>query len=214
MFGSRKVAMIVAEALGVYVLSMVVYSMLARTTFPLFSGLAAGLTIGIFTLIIGNISGAHINPAVTVSAWVMKRIDTVKAIVYIAAQVLGGLAAWATIRYFLGHSLTNMAGSKFQWRVAIGEGLGTAVFGFGLVAAMLNKLDNVRAAFVIGSSFALGVMVASLGSTGILNPAVALGIQSWNWSYAVGPIFGAIIGTFAYLLLFSASNGLSKKTKK
>ena len=214
MIGQKKIAMIVAEFLGVFTLSLVFYSMLARTTFPLFSGLAAGLTLGVLTLVIGSVSEAHVNPAVTVSMWVMRKIGTFTAIAYIAAQVLGGLVAWALIQYFIGHSLTNLAGAKFDWHVAIAEGIGTAVFAFGAAAAMIQKLDTARTAFVMGASYALGIMVASLAANGLLNPAVALGIHSWDWSYAVAPLFGAVVGSNLYAMLYMASTSSVKSAKK
>lgn len=219
MFGQKKIAMILAELLGVYFLTMVVYSMLARTPFPFFSGIAAGLTITVLTLVIGNLSGAHINPAVTISMWGMRRVNTIKAIVYIAAQMAGAVLAWATIRYFLQHSLTSMAGAHFEWRVLIAEALGTAVFVFGAASAMLQKFEPAKAAAIIGASFAIGVMIASLASNGILNPAVALGVQSWDWAYATGPIIGALIGSNVYYLMYAgvpkiATKSTSSKKKR
>ncbi len=214
MFGRKKIAMIVAELLGVGVLSMVMYAMLARTSFPLFSGLAGGLTLGVLVLSIGPITGAHLNPAVTISMWVMRKIDTPHAVVYIAAQMVGGAAAWGMIRYFLGHSLTSIAGAHFTWRVAVAEGVGAAVFTYGAAAAMIQKLDPAKSAFVIGGSFFLGVLVASLASNGIINPAVALGIQSWDWAYAVGPIAGAVVGSNIYGLMYAASTAPSTTRSK
>ncbi len=205
MFGQKKIAMVVAEFLGAGFLSLVFYAMLARTSFPLFSGLAAGLTLAVLILVVGGISGGDFNPAVTVSKWVMRKTDTANAVVFIAAQVLGGLAAWGLIRYFIGHSLTSLAGAKFDWHVFVAEGVGTAVFVFGAAASMIQKMDATKCAFVTGASFAVGVLIASLGSNGLLNPAVALGIQSWDWSYAVGPLAGAVVGSNVYAMLYQAS---------
>lgn len=214
MFGQKKMAALLAEFLGAGLLSLVFYTMLARTSFPLFSGLAAGLMVGTLVLVIGNVSGAHINPAVTVSLWMMRKIDTAKAVVYIAAQMLGGLAAWGLLTYFIGHTLTSMAGTKFDGRVLIAEGVGTAVFAFGTTAAMVQKFDVGRTALITGGSFMLGVLVASLASTGILNPAVAVGIRSWDWAYAVGPLAGAIVGSNLYAALNAASaNKLKAKLR-
>lgn len=213
MFGQKKIAMILAELLGVYFLSMVVYSMLARTPFPFFSGIAAGLTITVLTLVIGNLSGSHINPAVTISMWAMRRVDTIRAVIYIAAQMAGAVLAWLTIKYFLQHSLTSMAGAHFEWRVFVAEALGTAVFVFGAASAMLQNFEPSKTAAIIGASFAIGVMIASLASNGILNPAVALGIQSWDWAYATGPIVGALIGSNVYYLMYSGIPKVATKKK-
>lgn len=214
MFGPKKVAILASELVGTFVLSLVFYSMIARTSFPLFSGLAAGATLAVMIFAVGAISEAHLNPAVTISSWVMRRMDTTKAVVYIAMQMLGGLAAWGLISYFMGHSLTSLAGTKFDWRVFTGEALGTAIFAYGAASAMLQKYEAAKCAFVIGASYAVGIMAASLASNGILNPAVAVGIQSWDWSYAVGPIAGAVVGSNLYLIVYSAANAKTAKKRK
>src|SRR3990167_4830603 len=108
MFGKKKIAMIVAEFLGAGILSVVVYSMIARTSFPLFSGLAAGVTLAMLVLVVGNVSGAHANPAVTLGLWSQRKVPTAQAVVYIAAQLLGGVAALALLKYFLGHPLESL----------------------------------------------------------------------------------------------------------
>ena len=64
----------------------------------------------------------------------------------------------------------------------------------------------------------LGILVASTASNGILNPAVALGIRSWNFVYVAGPVLGAIIGMNLYAQLFAdrptrvKSASITKKT--
>src|SRR5215469_4589114 len=55
--------------------------------------LAHGLAIGIMVSALGHISGGHFNPAVTIGIWVTKRINTVEALLYWAAQLVGGTAA-------------------------------------------------------------------------------------------------------------------------
>lgn len=201
MFGRQKLAMIVAEFLGTGILTMAVYTIIARTSFPLFSGMAAGLTIAVLTMAVGAASGAHFNPAITFGLWTIRKVPTVKAIVYIAAQMLGAVAAWTLLKYFLGHSLTSIAG-EFQWKIFVAEALGTAVFAFGFASAVLQKFENSKTAAVVGISLTVGILVASLASNAILNPAVALGMQSWSWTYAAAPLVGALVGMGIYNLLF------------
>lgn len=211
MLGRAKIAMIVAELLGTAILACVVYTMVARTSFPLFAALAAGGTLGILsvTMGVGN-EGVHLNPAVTLSMWTTKKSNTTHAIVRIAAQLLGGLGAWALLNYFLGHHLQSMAG-KFEWKVFTAEAIGAGVFTFGVAAAALSGLAKEKAAVVAGVSLFLGIMVASIGSNAVINPAVAIGIQSWNWAYATGPLVGGIIGVALYGLLFAPTPGKTKK---
>lgn len=202
MFSRKKVAMIVAEIMGVIVLTTAVYSMVARTSFPLFAGLAAGTTLAVLIHTVGAVSGAHVNPAVTLGLWSIKRIKTLQAIIYIAAQMLGGYLAWQLINYFLGSDIQSIAG-KFDWKVLIAEAVGALVFGFGIASAVYQKYEGGKLAFTIGASLTIGILVASLASNGVLNPAVALGLQSMNWAYAVGPLVGSIVGMNLYALLFA-----------
>jgi aquaporin Z len=211
MFNQKKVAMILAEFFGTATLAMVVYTIIARTDFPLFTGLAAGATVGLMVYIIGSFSEAHLNPALTFGLWSLRKVKTGKAIVYIAAQMLGGLAAWMLTKYFLGHTLTSIAGSSFSWKVFVAEAVGAFILLFGAAAAIYNKLDTGKMALTIGGSFFLGIMVASLASNGIVNPAVAVGIQSWNWAYAVAPLVGAVLGANVFALMFVPIKTKSKK---
>lgn len=118
--------------------------------------------------------------------------------------MLGGLAAWALLKYFLGHNLDNLAGQKFEWKVLIAEAVGAAVFLFGVTSAVYQKYEGGKLAFAVGTSLTIGILVASMASNGVLNPAVAVGLQSWNWAYATGPLVGAVIGANLYSLLFAA----------
>ncbi|HSX52796.1 MAG TPA: aquaporin [Patescibacteria group bacterium] len=211
MSGKKITAMVVAELVGTAILATVVYTMVARTSFPLFAALAAGATLGLLSITMDTDgTGVHLNPAVTLSMWTTKKSDTTRAIVTIAAQMLGGLGAWALLNYFLGHHLQSMAG-KFQWKVLTAEAIGAGVFTFGVASATMQKLGRERAAIVSGVSLFLGIMVASIGSNAVINPAVAVGIQSWNWAYAGGPLIGGIIGVALYGLLFAPVPSKSKK---
>ena len=55
--------------------------------------LAHGLAIGLMVSAMGHISGGHFNPAVTIGVWVTKRLNTIEALLYWAAQLVGGIVA-------------------------------------------------------------------------------------------------------------------------
>ena len=93
MLDKQKVTIAIAEAFGVMILVTAVYAMVARTSFPLFAAIAAGLTVGGLVLTIGPKTGAHVNPAITLGLWSIKKISTARAVMYVVAQVLGGVAA-------------------------------------------------------------------------------------------------------------------------
>lgn len=204
MFGRAKVAPLVGEFLGTAILASVVLSMAARTGFPFFAAIIAGLTLGLMVLVIGPSSGAHINPAVTVGLWTQRKIETAAALMYVGAQMLGAAAAWQLNEFLLNKPLRNIAGSEFDWRVFTAEAVGAFVFTFALSAAVSKGYDYAKTAFVAGGGLALGILAASLASNAIINPAVALGLQSWSWAYAAGPVAGALVGFNLYTMVFEA----------
>ncbi len=195
--------MIVAEFLGTATLTAAVYAMAIRTSFPFFSAAAGGLTVGLMILIIGAVSEAHINPAITVGLWTLRKIDTAKAVVYIAAQLLGAIAAWRLIEYLTNTPLKNIAGKNIDWRVMVAEGLGALILGWGFAYAMHKAVDNSQKATIVGAAFFIGVLVAAFASNGLINPAVAVGIRSWNVSYIVAPLVGSVVGMNLYTMLFA-----------
>lgn len=203
MFGRAKVAMLVAEFFAAAVLTAVVLSVAnSRIGFPLFIASAAGLTAGLMVLVVGKNSGAHANPAVTLGLWSLRRIPTTQAIAYIAAQLLGGIASLSLFEYLTGKALPNIASANFDTRVLVAEIVGTFIFGFGVAAAVTQKLDNWNWAVAVGVSLALGIVVASVASNALLNPAVAIGARSVSRAYILGPLAGSLLGMNLYQWIF------------
>ena len=209
----KKVAMLMAEFLGTGILTLVVLGVSKSTIgIPYFVALAAGLVVAGVTLALGAVSGAHLNPAITIGAWTTRRVKTLPAVVYIAAQLLGGGAAYLLYTYFIGQHWQNSG--HFEGRVLAGEAVGALIFSMFWAAAAFQKLELGKAAAVVGIGLTLGVLAASAASGGILNPAVALGTRSWVWgTYVLGPVLGAIIGFNLYALLFAPYVSGDKKKK-
>jgi hypothetical protein len=59
----------------------------------------------------------------------------------------------------------------------------------------------------------LGALIASTASNGILNPAVALGLNSWSWTYAAAPVLGAVLGMNIYDLFLAPVSELKAAPK-
>lgn len=210
MVSRNKLAMVVAEVLGTATLTLsILATSKSAVGIPYFVALGAGLTLALLVMMIGSTSGAHVNPAVTLGMWTLRKINTAKAIVYIAAQFLGAVLAWQLYVYFIDRSLPNIAGTEFDWRVLVAEVVGTFIFTFGIAAAVYQKFDTGRSAAIIGGSLALGVLVSGIISNGLLNPAVALGVQSWSIAYVVGPVIGSVIGMNLFAMLFAPESALS-----
>lgn len=215
MLERKKIAMVLAEFLGTAILTAVVLAVSkSNVGIPYFVSIIAGLTIAAGTLVFGAVSGAHFNPIVTIGLWTARRVKTLPALVYVAAQMLGGIVAYLLYTYFVGTSLQNAG--EYDARVLVAEALGAFVFSLGWAATVYNKMDAGKSAFVVGAALTVGIVVASVGSAGLLNPAVALGMHSWVWgTYVLGPILGGIIGFNLYALLFApASSLISNKSAK
>ena len=206
-----RIATLMAEFLGTAVLATVVINV-SRSQIGIgyFVAIAVGLALALLVLMFGKVSGAHLNPAVTIGMWTVRKIGTIPAIGYIAVQMLGGLAAWQLANYWVGQEITQIAGNSFDWKVLIAEAVGAFVFTFAIAAAIYQEeLDLGRRAAIIGGGLFLGVIAASLASNAILNPAIALANQSWARAYIFGPIIGGVVGFNLYVLLFAPMSSFS-----
>lgn len=211
----KKLVPLIAELLGTFTLTFVVLSISKSAIgIPYFVAIAAGLTLAIMVLIIGSTSGSHINPAVTFGLWSVKKINSLKAILYIVAQFIGAIFAWKLYTYFIDNAIPSIGSKKFDWKIFIAEMIGTLIFTFGLSAAIYLRYEGGKLATTIGGSLILGIFVASAISNGVLNPAVALGIQSWGTEYFVAPLVGGFVGVNLYSLLFAGESFAIKPLKK
>ncbi len=210
MFERKNIAMVVAEFLGAAILSGAILAMIARTGFPFFTAGAAAAVFALLILAFDDVSGVHANPAVTLGLWTIRRIPTPQAIVYVVAQMLGGLTAWHVGEYFIRSPLNKLATGGVNWRVLIAEAVGTMIFVHGIAAASYKRYETTKKAAVEASALFVGILVASLGANGLLNPAVALGVRSWSWAYVVGPIIGAVVGLNLYAWLFAPTSPLAE----
>lgn len=206
MFGRQKVATLVAEFLGTGVLTLLILSVQRSTIgVPFFVAAAAGLTLALMVFALGNISGSHLNPAVTLGLWTARRISTLTGIAYIIVQFLGAWGAYYLYTYFVKVSLQPIGG-HFAGRVLVAEAVGTAIFSFGWASALYQRFTPASTGAVAGISYMVGIIAASPAAIGLLNPAVALGARAWVWgTYVLGPVLGAIIGVNLYGLLFAES---------
>ena len=193
---------LVAEGFGTFVLTLAVLASLQSEVSIIATPIIAGLTLGLFVYTIGHSSGAHINPAVTAGLWSIGKIKTKDAISYVIAQLFGALVAFGLASTFFAGTTLTIAPESMM--IFTAELIGMVVFTFGIAAVVFGKVADMASGLVIGGSLLLGILIAAhLGSAGILNPAVALGIGSLNLSYALGAIAGSMIGMNFYKRLVS-----------
>jgi aquaporin NIP len=173
--------------------------------------LAFGLVIMVMVYATGHLSGAHINPAVTVAFTASRHFPAREALAYVVAQCAGAilaalllLAVWPSRPGQLGATTpTVAAGSALVY-----EGVLTAILMFVIVAVATDtRAVGAAAAIAIGGTVGLDALVGG-GVTGAsMNPARSLGpalvAGEWRdfWIYLIGPVAGALIGAFAYQLV-------------
>jgi aquaporin Z len=204
MFSRQKVAALVGELLGAGVLTLLILSVQRSTIgVPFFVAIAAGLAVAIMSFAVGSVSGGHFSPAITLGFWTARKVTTVRAILYIAAQLLGAYLAYLLYTYFVNNTLQSVGG-HYSGRILAAEAVGAGIFSFGFAATVYQGFNRVTAASFCGLALVVGIVAASPASLGLLNPAVALGTKAWVWgTYVLGPILGAVVGINLYSMLFT-----------
>lgn len=201
-FSKVKHEAVLAELFGTFALSLAVLASIWGFLPFVPTAIVAGATLGLMVLAFGGISGTHINPAVTLGLYSIKKIDAGNAVAYLIAQIGGALMAMLVLSMFLEGELVGQLEVKADYATFFAEFLGMLFFSMGIAAAVQQKAKGVEAALLVGGSLSLGIIFASIGSNGILNPAVATAVNSLNWSYVLGPIVGAVIGFNVYSAAF------------
>ena len=176
-------------------------------------GVAAtfGLVIMVMIYATGHLSGAHINPAVTIAFTLTRHFPLRDALAYVGAQVAGAttaafllLAAWSEQPAALGATVPTVGvGTALLY-----EGILTAVLMFVIVAVATDtRAVGAAAAIAIGGTVGLDALFggpitgASMNPARSLGPALASGTWTDFWIYLVGPIGGASLGALAYQLV-------------
>jgi aquaporin Z len=201
-----------AELLGTFFLVFVgSMSIVAATTMnaPILVVVPLGFGLGLLAAIfaVGDVSGGHFNPAVTLGAFLDKRIEVVDAVGYVIAQAVGALGASAVVLVFTSQaavrSTANGHPSSFSDLQAFGlEVILTALFL--LVILTVTKRDPGHAPLAIPLTLvaihlaAIPFSGASVNPARALGPAVVGGDLSQLWIYLTAPFVGGAIGWVFY----------------
>ncbi|MFT4532301.1 MAG: glycerol uptake facilitator-like aquaporin [Candidatus Saccharimonadales bacterium] len=213
MLDREKVGMIVAEFFGTAILATVAISASIYFSFTAawYVALSAGIALAVIMTMIYRVSGAHVNPAITLGLWTLKKIPTPQAIVYVASQLLGGAVALAFVEYVTNNDILQAGATSVDARVFVAEMVGAAVFGMGVAAAVTQKLEGFHAAFAVGASLTLGMLIASNGGVGFINPAVALANNTWDKTVVIAPLLGSVVGMNIYSMFLAPAASLKRK---
>lgn len=199
-----RVAPVLGEFVGTTTFVMVALVLTGQTRVSYFIATSLAITLAVIYMMFAGVSGAHVNPAITLGMWATRRIRSLTALSYIVAQVVGGFAALGIYQYLVGQNLPakNASGGTVVW---VAEALGTMILAMGFSAAVSRGYDALQSALTYGASLFAGITVATLAASGYLNPAVAIGAHDWNWLYLVAPLIGGVVGMGLYTYLFTAT---------
>ncbi len=180
--------------------------------------LAFGLTVVTIAYSLGHISGAHLNPAVTIGLWIGGRFESKGVLPYIISQVAGGILA-ATVLYFIvtgnGSSIGTFAangygehspGNYSMVAAILSELVMTFMFLIVILGATDEKAPKGFAGLAIGLALTLIHLVSIPVTNTSVNPArsisQALFVGDWAlaqlWLFIVVPIVGAILAGLVY----------------
>ncbi|MBP2098996.1 MIP/aquaporin family protein [Enterococcus rivorum] len=180
--------------------------------------LAFGLSIVAAAYSIGTVSGAHLNPAVSVGMWLNKRISTMELVYYVVGQIVGGfLASFSLLAILKTASLdtANLGQNGFGELGAMGALLVEIILTFIFVLVIMTvtsaKKGNARlAGVVIGLTLTMVHLVGipltgtSVNPARSLAPAVLAGGTALSevWVFIVAPIIGGLLAALVskYLL--------------
>jgi MIP family channel proteins len=221
---SHLVGAAIAELVGTFILvfggtAVAVAAILSRPTAgaaydSLAVALAFGLALAAVVAAIGHVSGAHVNPAVTLGMAAAGKFPWNYTPIYIGAQLVGAvLAAFATWITFGG------AGARSEAKLAAtypAQGVGDlqafvveVLITFILVFVVMAVATDERAPaaiapIAVGFALAVGVFVAGPVTGGSVNPVRSLGPMivagdlTSVWLYVLGPIIGGVLGALLY----------------
>ncbi|HEY7357332.1 MAG TPA: MIP/aquaporin family protein [Ktedonobacterales bacterium] len=182
--------------------------------------LAHGLALLVAVYTIGKISGAHVNPAVSIALASVGKLAWVDAIYYIVSQLIGATLGALGVLVVFGRAQALAAGvgattfnpvTTAALQAAGIEAFGAFILVLAIVATAADKRSPVGwAGLVIGFALAAAIMVAGTATGASVNPARTFGPDivltlfgkdgHWSqfWVYIVGPIVGGLVAAWLY----------------
>jgi aquaporin Z len=209
----------VAEAIGTYFLVLIGPGAVMVNAYS--GGALGGVGIGLaFAFVVtamifalGHLSGAHINPAVTVAFWSVRRFPAREVAPYLLAQCSGAVLAALTLRGILGPrgAMGATLPSVGIWQSLVVETLFSFVLMLVIMAvATDDRVADGFAAIAVGLTVGFCALLGPLTGSSMnparsLGPAIAGGGWEGHWLYWVGPLVGMVSAARVYDLLRDAT---------
>ena len=204
----------IAEFIGTFVLVLVACGVAVVTNANIVAtAIAFGLVIIAMAYSIGNVSGCHINPAVSFGMLLSKKMSCKDFCWYVVAQILGAIAGAAVLGVLLGSfkalgadGYGNGALATNAWIAILVEAILTCIFVLTILGVTSKKENSSIAGIVIGFSLTL-VHLLGIPFTGTsVNPARSIGpallqggtALSQLWVFILAPLIGAAIASLIY----------------
>jgi aquaporin Z len=186
-----------------------------------FAPLAIGASLMVMVYMGGHVSGAHYNPAVSLSLLLRGELRAKDFIPYVVSQLLGALAAACAVNFVLGQTFAPEPAASATGAQALAVEI---LYTFALALVVLNVATSPATS---GNSFyglAIGFTIVAAAfaggpiSGGAFNPAVGtgptivravLGEGSYQhlWLYLVGPFIGGVLAAFVFKLQLAGGDG-------
>ena len=186
--------------------------------------LAFGLAIVATAYVIGDVSGCHVNPAVSLAMLICKKLSVGEFIGYVIAQVLGAIAGAGLLKMLTGFGIADLTGALGSNGIANAGGIGgalivevilTFIFVFTILGVTSSKNNGSVAGIVIGLTLAF-VHIVGIPLTGTsVNPARSIGpallaggdALKHVWIFILAPLVGAALAAIVF-------NGIIKQKEK
>lgn len=211
----------IVEFIGTAILVLAITGYISRASPGPVDLLSLGLVhaIALMAIVgaIGSLSGAHVNPAITLALLMIRKISPKDATGYLGAQVAGGVAGALLARMFFSTrgGLLDFGAATVSprylhggsvWLALIAEATGAFILMWAVMGTAVNPdAPKGVAGWAIGGSLGLAVLIFGPATGGSFNPArwfgPALVSGTWTdgWLYVIGPILGAAAATALYL---------------
>jgi aquaporin Z len=178
------------------------------------------LMVGAIILFMGAVSGAHLNPAVSIAFALRGDFPWRRVPAYVVAQFLGAILATLLLEGLLGkqgsagltlpgHGISTL--TAMVWEVVLTTGLVSTILGVASGAQQLGPIAalGVSSYIALAGLWGSPVSGASMNPARSLGPALVLGNWSSWWAYALGPVAGAVLAVGIAWILRGAGGGRS-----